>query len=576
MKNLKFLVLAVLLLFSVKSQATLSPCTAHDGYTANGTTTIFTYSCRIFDKSHLEVIVIDIKGVATVKTLDTDYTVQSVGSDSGTITFTVAPANNERVVILRKQPVEQGSSYVIGEGFPSQRVMRDLDKLAAIAQMHNEALHRATKFSKQSSTKDIDFPEPSADKCVAWNSGATALANVACGTGAGGSGDSVSVNGVAVVDADLDDATPVAPANSVNVRWQKDASSPANISGYVEASSPLGISGGKITVTAAVPYDKGGTGQITAPDDRLLVGNGSGFDLKTLPDCDDTGGNHLNYDQTTNAFSCGTSGGGAGVSADVQIFITGGGPTWTKPASPKTTCVYLVGAGGGGGSGRRGAAGTLRGGGSAGGGGAFTERCWPSSILGATETVTVGAQGLGGIAQIANDTNGNNGTAGAATTFGAWAKAGGGGAGGGGIAGAAGSGSGGTGLFSGGGGGSTSAVSGAGGGGVGGSITSGDVENTGAAGGDGSGTHRATALTGGALGAACANASNGTGAATNETAGGGGGGGGGGCKTATAGNGGTGSNYGGGGGGGGGSLNGFNSGAGANGGNGIAVVVTYF
>lgn len=45
----------------------------------------------------------------------------------------------------------------------------------------------------------------------------------------------------------------------------------------------------------------------TATDDGLAVGNGTGFDTKVLADCDDSGGNHLNYDTTANAFSCGTS-----------------------------------------------------------------------------------------------------------------------------------------------------------------------------------------------------------------------------------------------------------------------------
>ena len=53
---------------------------------------------------------------------------------------------------------------------------------------------------------------------------------------AGGGGDSITVNASAVVDADFDDATPAAPAGSLNVKWQKDASSPANVSGYVTSS----------------------------------------------------------------------------------------------------------------------------------------------------------------------------------------------------------------------------------------------------------------------------------------------------------------------------------------------------
>lgn len=45
----------------------------------------------------------------------------------------------------------------------------------------------------------------------------------------------------------------------------------------------------------------------TPTDDSLIVGTGTVFDTKTLPDCDDSSGNHINYDTTSNAFSCGTS-----------------------------------------------------------------------------------------------------------------------------------------------------------------------------------------------------------------------------------------------------------------------------
>jgi hypothetical protein len=51
---------------------------------------------------------------------------------------------------------------------------------------------------------------------------------------------------------------------------------------------------------------------ISATDDSIPVGNGTTYQVKTLPDCDDTGGNHLNYDTATNAFACGNTGGGGG------------------------------------------------------------------------------------------------------------------------------------------------------------------------------------------------------------------------------------------------------------------------
>jgi hypothetical protein len=63
-------------------------------------------------------------------------------------------------------------------------------------------------------------------------------------------------------------------------------------------------------ITGTVPYTRGGSGQITAPDDNLLVGNGTGWDLKLIPDCPDTLGQHTNYSAATNAWICGTTGSG--------------------------------------------------------------------------------------------------------------------------------------------------------------------------------------------------------------------------------------------------------------------------
>jgi hypothetical protein len=45
----------------------------------------------------------------------------------------------------------------------------------------------------------------------------------------------------------------------------------------------------------------------TATDNQTIVSNGTNFEAKTIPDCDDSAGNHLNFDQTGNTFSCGTT-----------------------------------------------------------------------------------------------------------------------------------------------------------------------------------------------------------------------------------------------------------------------------
>ena len=73
----------------------------------------------------------------------------------------------------------------------------------------------------------------------------------------GGGGDSISVNGTAAVDADLDDATPAAPANALNVKWQKDALTPNNVSANVPYAAPLTVTTGNLTIVDAAAGAKG-------------------------------------------------------------------------------------------------------------------------------------------------------------------------------------------------------------------------------------------------------------------------------------------------------------------------------
>jgi hypothetical protein len=74
---------------------------------------------------------------------------------------------------------------------------------------------------------------PSTDKVNGINNDGT----VTCGTdlGGAGSGDNITVNGVAAADVDFDDATPSNPAGGWNIAWQKDSGTPNNVSAYVPA-----------------------------------------------------------------------------------------------------------------------------------------------------------------------------------------------------------------------------------------------------------------------------------------------------------------------------------------------------
>lgn len=177
---------------AVPTHATLNEVTAANRYTANGSTTAFAYTFRALVKTDLEVLV-----NATVKVVDTDYTVSGLGaSGGGSVTFVTAPANTAIVTILRKQPMAQASDYVPNEAFPAERLEKDLDKLAMQNQQQDEALRRTPKLPKSSSLANLDFPVQ-ADKYIKWNAAGTALEAVSAGVWACGTATGISsLNGL--------------------------------------------------------------------------------------------------------------------------------------------------------------------------------------------------------------------------------------------------------------------------------------------------------------------------------------------------------------------------------------------
>ncbi|MGH7311174.1 MAG: hypothetical protein ACREK6_21040, partial [Candidatus Rokuibacteriota bacterium] len=75
--------------------------------------------------------------------------------------------------------------------------------------------------------------------------------------------------------------------------------------------------------TGTLLVGRGGTGQTTAPDDNLLVGSGSAWELKTLPSCT-IATQKLHYNIATNTWTCETdaTGGGGGAPTDA-VYIVG-------------------------------------------------------------------------------------------------------------------------------------------------------------------------------------------------------------------------------------------------------------
>lgn len=179
------LAILLLLLFTGVAQATVNEVTARNDYTGNGSLTNYTYSFRLISSADIEVYV-----GTTLMTLNTHYTVGSVGSASGTVTFVTPPGNGVHVTFLRKQPLSQLSIYQPNEAFPATRLNNDFDKATMQSQMQNEQLNRSLHIAKYvfPFNTEVD-PTGQGNKVLCINASATGFAICDPGGGGGGGGN---------------------------------------------------------------------------------------------------------------------------------------------------------------------------------------------------------------------------------------------------------------------------------------------------------------------------------------------------------------------------------------------------
>jgi len=176
-----------------------------------------------------------------------------------------------------------------------------------------------------------------------------------------------------------------------------------NTSGSVNG---LTLTGGPITTTGTVTLG-GGVNVSTITTGTLPVARG-GTGLCAVG----SSGNVLTSNGT--AWVSQAAGGGG---ANVQSFTAGG--TYTKPPGAKFVMVEMWGAGGGGGAGYTNFCPPQPGiAGAGGGGGAYVYRVFNAPVVGATETVTIGAGGAAGARSPTGVTATNSGAKGGDTNFG--------------------------------------------------------------------------------------------------------------------------------------------------------------
>jgi hypothetical protein len=107
------------------------------------------------------------------------------------------------------------------------------------------------------------------------------------------------------------------PTATINVNGEATVYSiAANVwgsHGHTDASSGGTLSASAIA-SGTLAVARGGTGVSTATSDAVLVGNGSVWQAKVIPDCD-AAGSRLRYDATSNSFSCAATEGWTTISA---------------------------------------------------------------------------------------------------------------------------------------------------------------------------------------------------------------------------------------------------------------------
>lgn len=152
---------------------TITVQTARDEYVGNGVTTNFAVTFEFDVAADLKVY-----QAGVLKTLTTHYTVSGGSGSTGTVSFLVAPAATEEVVILDDPAITQQTDYIDNDPFPAESHERALDKLTRIARRQGDKIGRSITLADADTTSaSTELPVPEANKLIQWNETATELQN---------------------------------------------------------------------------------------------------------------------------------------------------------------------------------------------------------------------------------------------------------------------------------------------------------------------------------------------------------------------------------------------------------------
>ena len=145
---------------------TISTTIIKNSYSANGSTTAFTYNFKITDDDDIQVIIRSAAGTETVKSKGTHYTVGGVGNNSGTVTFTSGniPANGETVLLRRSTPKTQTMDLIDNDPMSADTIETAHDKAMAVTQELQEQIDRSLKLSRTNTMTSTEFTVDATDR----------------------------------------------------------------------------------------------------------------------------------------------------------------------------------------------------------------------------------------------------------------------------------------------------------------------------------------------------------------------------------------------------------------------------
>jgi hypothetical protein len=145
---------------------TISTTITKSSLSGNGSTSAFTYSFKITDEDHVQVIIRSSTGTETVKSKGTHYTVSGVGNSSGTVTFTSGniPASGETVILRRVTPQTQAMDLIDNDPMSADTIETAHDKSIAISQELQEQVDRSLKLSRTNTMTSTEFTVGATDR----------------------------------------------------------------------------------------------------------------------------------------------------------------------------------------------------------------------------------------------------------------------------------------------------------------------------------------------------------------------------------------------------------------------------